>query len=316
MAQKSDELMTEQDNTRQENEHQRHVAQALGIVAILQTSLNTETVIHLFARELNRLMGSVGVRFVNLQADIDVSVDFSGRHYCQFQVNFEGHGLGILTVAGDKPFEPAALSLLDSLATALIYPLRNALMYKAAFEASQTDPLTGIRNRLALDEMARHTIAAAHRSRFPVSVLMLDLDYFKGVNDHFGHPAGDKVLRAVASMMGQCIRESDMLARYGGEEFAVVLSGTDLEGAIELAERIRSRMETGLQVRYDGQAIGVTVSLGVAQLQAGEDFAGLLKRADRALYRAKQGGRNLVAADRGAGAKTGSDLAAVDVTRS
>jgi diguanylate cyclase (GGDEF)-like protein len=154
-----------------------------------------------------------------------------------------------------------------------------------------TDPLTGLANRRQtlqlLDQLARDC-----RLDLGPVVMLCDLDYFKNVNDGWGHAMGDQVLVAVASALRSGTRETDTVARWGGEEFLVVLSATRDGEALELAERLRAHVEA-LQVAERHQCpVPVTLSMGIAKLAAGESGASWLKRADEALYRAKNDGRN------------------------
>ncbi|HTJ29822.1 MAG TPA: diguanylate cyclase, partial [Acidobacteriaceae bacterium] len=160
---------------------------------------------------------------------------------------------------------------------------------------SETDALTGVPNRRRFLQALEVECLRYSRGHASLSVLMIDLDRFKDINDRFGHPAGDAVLQAMAERMLGQLRKTDLLARFGGEEFAVLLPETHLDGAEVIAERLR--LEAGrLPVRVDGATIPVTVSIGVAS-HASEQEAEpgiLLKKADLALYRAKASGRNCV----------------------
>ena len=129
---------------------------------------------------------------------------------------------------------------------------------------------------------------------------LVDLDCFKAINDQMGHHAGDSVLLAVTARILQCLRASDLLSRYGGDEFAILLPQTDKEGAVEVAERIRTAVASST-LDVDDQAIQLSISLGLATWDAteGADRRQLLKRADKALYQAKAQGRNRVAAWKG-----------------
>jgi diguanylate cyclase (GGDEF)-like protein len=155
---------------------------------------------------------------------------------------------------------------------------------------SVTDGLTGLTNHRALMQRLGDETARAHRTGRPFSFMMCDVDHFKGYNDEFGHPAGDEVLRMLATILRDATRNVDCAARYGGEEFAVILSDTDLPGAMEVAERIRKRVEaTNFPSR------GVTVSIGVAEFpRDAVDANSLVEVADEALYLAKDAGRNQV----------------------
>ncbi|KAB7623412.1 diguanylate cyclase [Alkalilimnicola sp. S0819] len=159
--------------------------------------------------------------------------------------------------------------------------------------AANTDPLTGLSNRRALVELAAAQLANAHRHQHPLSLMMIDYDHFKRVNDSHGHAAGDAVLRELAQLMRATCRSGDLPGRLGGEEFVAVLPHASAEGALVLAERLREAVERKTVV-HNGAEIRATVSIGVATLQPGMDFEDLLALADEALYRAKAGGRNRV----------------------
>ncbi len=157
---------------------------------------------------------------------------------------------------------------------------------------ADTDPLTSLANRRGFDARAVRLVAACEVNGVPASVLMLDIDHFKAVNDTFGHDGGDIVLRAFAETVAAAVRSLDIVGRLGGEEFAVLLPGADVDAAARTAEAIRAKVEQLHIEVAPGTSAPVTVSIGVAPLDG--DLAGALGRADDALYRAKAGGRNRV----------------------
>lgn len=166
-------------------------------------------------------------------------------------------------------------------------------MARLSLDVNQ-DFLTGIPNRRSLDHRLAEELGRTHRHGRPLSLLLLDIDHFKQVNDQYGHVAGDRLLRAVAALLDENRRTEDFLGRYGGEEFAVILPETELEQAMVVAEKLR-RCIANAKLNYDGQVIRMTVTIGVAQ--AAPDGAGpaqLISRADKALYRGKEDGRNRV----------------------
>jgi two-component system cell cycle response regulator len=168
-------------------------------------------------------------------------------------------------------------------------------------EGALQDPLTGLYNRRHLEERLASELAASERHHRPVSLLMIDVDHFKGINDLHGHLAGDEALKMVSFVLRGAVRKEDVLARYGGEEFVVVARETALDGGQTLAERIRRAVEKS-RCAWQGQdlgvtvSIGVTVSVGLAEFVPGRTERELMEAADRALYLAKQGGRNRVVA--------------------
>lgn len=161
-------------------------------------------------------------------------------------------------------------------------------------EMSCRDPLTGIWNARAFNETSDHVIREAQRYGRPFSVLFIDLDHFKSINDHHGHEAGDMVLQQVAECLARGSRESDLLGRVGGEEFLLMLPHTDLAGATVLAEELRASVE-GLMPSIGAERIPVTVSIGVAGSQPDhKSILDIKRQADRAMYLAKAEGRNRV----------------------
>jgi diguanylate cyclase (GGDEF)-like protein len=172
-------------------------------------------------------------------------------------------------------------------------------LYQAMERLATTDGLTGLLNRRTFNAQLEKRLREAQRYRRPLSLLLLDVDHFKKVNDTHGHPAGDAVLRGVARIAEKEARETDLVARYGGEEMALVLPETDAKGAAVIAERIRAAVAAASHATEQGP-IKVTISIGVATWPgAGEDPEALIEHADKALYRAKQGGRNRVESSRG-----------------
>ncbi|OKO84886.1 diguanylate cyclase [Bradyrhizobium sp. AS23.2] len=162
-------------------------------------------------------------------------------------------------------------------------------------ERARTDTLTGLANRRALDEFLRKAQATAEWGE-PLSVLMLDIDHFKTFNDNFGHGVGDQVLRLMAKVLRDKVREQDLSARYGGEELIAVLPDANLAACAEIAECIRRAIaDCRITRRSTGEVLpNISVSIGVAQYRVGEAISDLIERCDRALYLAKGGGRNRV----------------------
>jgi diguanylate cyclase len=165
---------------------------------------------------------------------------------------------------------------------------------KLAEQHSNTDALTGLANRRALEEFVRSAQITSMETGEPLSILMIDIDHFKKFNDSFGHQVGDQVLRLVAKVLQENVRGDDLAARYGGEELMAVLPGTAVDICAEIAERIRRRIsEARLTRRATGEEISsVTVSIGVAQFRLAESAEMMIERCDRALYQAKRSGRN------------------------
>jgi len=169
---------------------------------------------------------------------------------------------------------------------------------QAASEMSMTDALTGLLNRYGLQRALQRELAEARRYSRPLACLLIDLDYFKSVNDTFGHAAGDTALAQMARVLTEAVRGSDVVCRYGGEEFLVLAPETGMKGALALAEKIR--LATSERLFGDERRFfPLTVSVGAAELRDSESGNDMIARADEALYQAKQAGRNRV---EGAGA--------------
>jgi diguanylate cyclase (GGDEF)-like protein/PAS domain S-box-containing protein len=159
-------------------------------------------------------------------------------------------------------------------------------------ELAMHDELTGLYNRRHFIELAEAELARVRRTGTPLSLVMVDIDHFKRVNDFFGHAIGDLALKELASAMRETLRGSDVPARFGGEEFVLLLTDTGLEGALSVTERLRERVGRAEVPAGQDRAARFTISAGVAELAAGESFESVLARADEALYRAKAEGRN------------------------
>ena len=267
--------------------------QALMIASALQSTLDLEKLIEIFSMEIQGLLPHTGIRFVSEDGEDQLSHGKAGRHRCSYRLVVAEQALGELTISRGKPFKQNESILLEYLLCGLVYPLRNALMYKRALTAALKDPLTGVNNRSALNAALVRETELARRHKSPLSIIMMDIDYFKQVNDRYGHLAGDFVLRSIADAIGNCTRRSDIIFRSGGEEFLIVLSNTAGEGALLLAERIRRTVASG-DYQYGDHPILVTASFGVACYEDGESSDELLEKADRALYDAKADGRNCV----------------------
>jgi diguanylate cyclase (GGDEF)-like protein len=202
---------------------------------------------------------------------------------------------GALRIERARPFTEQEQHLLATVAASLTLALRNAEAYQQIQDAALRDPLTGALNRRALDGPLMRELRAGLRYGMPACLLLLDLDYFKAVNDLLGHVAGDDVLKRVAALIQETVREVDSVGRYGGEEFAVVLPHTDLNQAQALAERLRSIIERHAFELEDGQ-VRTTASIGLASLDdpAIATASDWIEAADSALYEAKSRGRNRV----------------------
>ncbi len=266
------------------------------LLQVLQTSLEIDRVLELFFTELQSLIPVDGLEYQNSTHDLQLQQGKPSLHRCSYRLNHGNDFLGELQFSRAKRFRELELSSLETLLSTLLYPLRNALMYHEAVSCALRDNLTGAGNRLAMDQAINREVQLAIRNRTPLSLLVLDLDRFKQINDIYGHAYGDQALKTVVDCTRQCLRAVDGLYRLGGEEFVVVLGNTDLEPAKSIAERIRSAVEN-LQFKIDGQPLPMTVSLGVAIRHNDETGRELLDRCDKLMYAAKHRGRNTVVSE-------------------
>jgi two-component system, cell cycle response regulator len=209
-----------------------------------------------------------------------------------------GRALGTLVLGSKRctAFGDAVRPTLEVLASHVAVSLANARMVKRLEELATSDGLTGLYNKRALLDMAESKLAAAVRFSRRLSLLVIDLDHFKRVNDTHGHDMGDIVLKGLAAIMRKNKRATDAVARFGGEEFVMLCEETDSEGAALLAERVREELQKTTFHTPNGP-LNITCSVGISTFpEAGRDWDGLFKAADEALYASKNAGRNRVTA--------------------
>ena len=225
---------------------------------------------------------------------IEVGVTGSGSAQLELPLQASRSNFGTLFVFGRHFDEDASVTAV-SFVSQSVMALENARLHRIVKDQAHVDGLTGLANRRHSEEALTAELSRAARFGGSLSVVMTDLDNFKAVNDEHGHPVGDTVLRRFARLLEASVRDVDTAARWGGEEFLLILPGTDAEGATQLAERIRTRLEETTLLTPEGIPIRATASFGVAA--AGEDEVSaerLVAAADAALYAAKRAGRNRV----------------------
>lgn len=257
----------------------------------LQTSLETERILELFFDAVQRLVPLSSLSYQLASCDLRLELGERANHSAGYRLNHEGEYLGELTFRRSYRFSEDELGQLESLLASLLFPLRNALLYRAALQTALRDPLTETGNRVAMTQTLQREVDMARRNLQPLSVLMVDIDHFKQINDQHGHSIGDEALKAVANALKDSLRNVDMVFRYGGEEFLVLLSNTSREAASMVGERLRMAV-MGIQYLVENRTIDLSVSLGCASLLPGESVESLLRRADGALYVSKREGRN------------------------
>lgn len=265
----------------------------LRLATLLHSDLDIKRIIESFFSNIQQLISIDGFRYRLPKLALDFDFGYPATHSCQYRVIEERKDLGEITFSSRCRFSQRDLEVLETLIATLQAPLRNGILYQEALRAAMTDPLTSVGSRAALDSNLDHVLGISHRHQQPCSLLLIDIDHFKQVNDRFGHSTGDEVLRAVAEQMSQTVRKTDQCFRYGGEEFVVVLERTGAAGSHIIAERIRRQVEQ-LRLKFNDQFIPITVSIGIATVPPHRSAQTLFEEADQALYFAKNNGRNRI----------------------
>jgi diguanylate cyclase (GGDEF)-like protein len=274
------------------------------LINLLQSTLDINELLPLFFQAVQQYIDLDGLVFTNKKDPseednlsdflaINIKLGSERAHQCHYRLIHQQEFLGAVTFSRKHRFTQDELEKCEIALSALIFPLRNALRYQAAVKTALIDPLTATGNRIALDNAIQRELQWAQRYRHHLSLLMIDIDHFKNINDSFGHFVGDQVLQTVAKAITTSTRQTDKTFRYGGEEFVVVLGKTDAQGAALIAERIRQHIAS-LTINVDAHCVQATVSIGVSTLIENEKVKNLFDRADQALYAAKNQGRNQV----------------------
>jgi diguanylate cyclase (GGDEF)-like protein/PAS domain S-box-containing protein len=261
-----------------------------------------------FVTEINeRVMGllvDIGANIIPTQLNFSLREKdgiipcSSGSILSQMVMPIAITGEGIKAVAGlfsekENAFSSEDYSLFSTMASGIASSYITFRSYQKIQDLSITDPLTGLFNRRKLHQELEREIKVARRYHHDLSLMMLDIDRFKALNDTFGHKTGDEILKGLSNLMRRMLREADTISRYGGEEFIVLLPNTGTEEAIGVSERLRKAVEEN-SIQWIDENQTITVSIGVTTYKNDEDMDSLIKRADEALYLAKSKGRNRV----------------------
>ncbi len=230
---------------------------------------------------------------------IDEKSNFRTRAILCAPLISRGRTLGVVEIINKREghsFTDTDLELLLTLVEPAAIALQNAILYQRAKELSITDDLTKLYNSRYLQEHLGKEIKRCRRYGSQVSLIFLDLDGFKEINDHFGHMTGGKALIEVGAVIKSCVRDVDVTARYGGDEFTIVLTETDTDGAVTIAERIRYHIENQVFLADDGLNVRLSASLGIATYPThGQTQEEIVKLADKAMYRIKGSSKNGIA---------------------
>lgn len=260
--------------------------------------IDVETLIARFHRWAHDLQLADGTSFRFPTTERELVLGEKPHHSAQYDLNLDGRPLGTITLRRRQRFSENELLALEQALGPLSRCLDTALENEALKLLVSRDTLTGIGNRRSLHESIEREVSLAQRHGSPLSVMMIDVDHFKQINDKHGHLGGDHVLKTIARVLSRSTRKSDLLFRFGGDEFTIILPQTDLDGAISAAEQIRANLERlkpddfGLGEETDTLLPGL--SIGIARFHLGDDDESLLQRADTHLYHAKAQGRGRV----------------------
>ena len=219
---------------------------------------------------------------------------FKKGYFVSIPLMIEQEIVGVLNIndVGQDSFDVGDLDFILKLSEFIAMSISNAVLYEQTNKLAVTDGLTGISNRPSVEKSLRIEFERSKRYNSPLSLILLDVDHFKDVNDTYGHQKGDEILIAFASLLKKACRANDIAARYGGEEFVMVLPQSNAQGAFKIAERVREEM---MKISFTGNEsnFAVTVSCGVAEFNKDyESINMLIAAVDQALYEAKNGGRN------------------------
>jgi diguanylate cyclase (GGDEF)-like protein len=286
------ELATRAEELESERIRVRQVVSGFG--AALAATHDVDGLVRVIVETAVEATGASGGTFVGTDTILGYG-DFEDDAAERLELPVEGGGtrFGILTLVGG-PLDSDTLDTARSLVSQAVVALENERLHRIVARQAMTDSLTGLANRRRGEEALRAELAHVRRFGGSLAVVIADVDDFKRLNDTHGHAAGDAVLRELGDVLRASLRQSDLAARWGGEEFLLLLRETDLEGAHELAERIRSALETRTILTPNGARLTVTASFGVTAYETVDRDVDVVAAADDALYVAKRRGKNRV----------------------
>jgi len=258
----------------------------------LQSSLEIQSTLQEFFNKIGSIIHLDGLAYQQPGKENVFILGEATVHKACYAIHVESENLGSVTFHRVKPFLEAELAILEMMIGTLCYPLRNAFLYQQAIQNSYSDALTGIGNRAAMVASLDRELKLFQRHQQCFSILIIDIDFFKKINDTYGHTTGDTVLRAVAKELQQELRETDLIFRFGGEEFVAILTNTPIANAQITAHRLRKRIASARLI--DKADSKITISIGVSESHHEDSLESLFERADNALYKAKHNGRNCV----------------------
>ena len=254
----------------------------------LQTTLNVEELLTIYADYAKQIINFSGLQFQSSLGVAQIASSDNSKPPYSFDLDINNEHLGQLIYFCQYPLTGNVEKKLVGLHSALIYPLRNALMYNRVLKLATKDALTGLNNRSQFNDVLAQKLERCRRHHRPFSLMLLDLDNFKQVNDNFGHKVGDDVLQEFSSVLCSSIRGTDCVFRFGGDEFAVLIDDPEFTTNKVIAQRVmRLVTESNLMKQYK-----VTTSIGFTLAHSQDCENEIFSRADKGLYKAKASGRN------------------------
>lgn len=274
--------------------NQPHLEQLFQLSRQINASLDLKQQLNTFYEHLKQTINIASLHYQNSVLTLGYEfnkVSQSRLHQCQYTLILEEENLGEIQITRKQRFSETETVYIESLLSVLVLPVRNALQYLTALKLANTDALTGVNNRQSFDRIMDREIKLANRNFFKLSLLLIDVDNFKTINDNDGHLAGDEALKSIANSIINCTRDTDRVFRYGGDEFVVLLDNTDECRARLVGERIRMFIEN---TENNPAQRELQVTIGTATLLPHDNKDSLFARADNALYKAKDDGKNCV----------------------
>ena len=265
----------------------------LKVMHVLQTTLDINFLIENFSKELQSITSHNYLNYKNIDQNINIKIGDQTANKVVIELDLDKRKLGKLVISRKTEFSDNEKEKINRLAILLLFPINNILNYRQAIANANIDPITKLNNRMLFNKILEQEIDFAQRYNQKLLMMMIDLDNFKKINDEYGHIVGDIMLKNVSEFLKKFMRRSDLVFRYGGDEFCIILRNTALNGANELANRIRKSINNEIFTCGDHE-IKITVSIGLVKIHEKDDSIKFIERADRLLYEAKEIGRNSV----------------------
>ena len=259
----------------------------------LQGKLDVTILVTQYHSWLNSIQRADSVEYTHRDDNLSLSVGDQKQHKAHYTLRLEENYLGTIIISSQKRFTDQDLFDHEQSMAVLVHYLKVAISFRTIERTALHDSLTGVKNRASLDNLLPMETHRAQRYHCDLSIMIIDVDHFKLINDSIGHLGGDKILCRVASIITQSLRSSDLTFRFGGDEFIVLLPNTNLKGAHTAAASILASLGSEGAGSFE-HAIKPQLSIGVAALRRGESQEDFLRRADNALYNAKANGRNCI----------------------